>query len=299
MRILVTGASGFIGSHLCERLIADGHQVTGVDRQPCWVPGVTAFRWDLRERAIASLLRDVDAVIHLAARAGMAGSWVDFDDYTSCNVLATQRVLEAAARVQVPWVIYCSSSSVYGRFAVGDEDNSSLLPCSPYGVSKLAGEQLCRAYWESRSLPFTIVRPFSIYGPRQRADMFHHVAIEALLSGRSLTIYGNGHQVRSNTYVGDLVDAFASLLARPDAAKGNVFNVGGGEAVSLLETLWLLESLTGRKATIEWRPARVGDQSATAADTTKARQLLGWQPATSLKDGLTKQVAWHRQVVAA
>lgn len=302
MRILLTGISGFVASHLAERLLADGHTVVGLDRgrnqSNLWAvlnhPGLHLAHADLCSADLLDYLEGAEAVIHCAARAGMGPSWSEFPSYMQANVLGTQRLLEAACEYGVKRLVYLSSSSVYGRVADGTED-APLCPCNPYGASKAAGELLCRAYHERYGLPVTIVRPFSVYGPRQRPDMAHHLFISALLEGRPITVDGDGEQSRSNTYVLDLVDGIVRALHLP--GPWQVFNLGGDHSVSINELVRLCEEATGLKAEVRHGPAKPGDQRRTEADYRRARILLDWQPATTLEEGLRAQVAWHRGLV--
>jgi nucleoside-diphosphate-sugar epimerase len=306
MNCLVTGAAGFIGSHLCERLLAAGHAVVGVDAFIPYYPrpvkeanlaaalahrGFTFRALDLRHDPLDGLLDGVEAVFHLAAMPGLALSWTDFDLYQGCNLTATRRLLEAArGRAGLRRFVYASTSSVYGRFGSGDEGLPA-RPVSPYGVTKLAAENLCRAYADEHGLPLVVLRYFSVYGPRQRPDMGYHRFIAALLAGAPITVYGDGLQVRGNTYVADCVEATAAALEAP---VGEVYNVGGGEAVSVWEVLGKLERLTGRRAEVRQEAARPGDQRYTFADTTKIARHLGWRPCTGLDEGLARQVAWQQ-----
>ncbi|HZT79211.1 MAG TPA: NAD-dependent epimerase/dehydratase family protein [Gemmataceae bacterium] len=305
MKCLVTGAAGFIGSHLCERLLRDGHAVTGADAflpyypRPAKEANLAACRahpafafhhLDLRSAPLARALDGVEAVFHLAAMPGLARSWTDFDLYNSCNLTATHRLLEAACRLpSLRRFVYASTSSVYGRFSSGDESLPT-RPVSPYGVTKLAAENLCRAFAEEHGLPLVVLRYFSVYGPRQRPDMGYHRFVRALAAGEPVTVYGDGLQVRGNTYVEDCVDATVRALQAP---PGEVYNVGGGEAVTVWEVLAKLEALTGRKAVVRREPARPGDQRHTFADTGRIRRHLGWQPRVGLDEGLARQVAWQ------
>ncbi len=307
MKCVVTGAGGFIGSHLCERLLALGHQVTGVDAfipyYPQAVkeanlaaakatPGYRFARLDLRRDDPAEALAGAEVIVHLAAMPGLAESWVDFEGYAGCNIHATQRLLEAVRRMtpRPRKLVYVSTSSVYGRFASGDETLPT-RPVSPYGVTKLAAEHLCRAYGEAYGLDVVTLRYFSVYGPRQRPDMAYHRFMKALLAGEPVTIYGDGLQVRGNTYVGDCVEATVRAF---EAHPGEVYNVGGGEAVNMLDVLAKLESLAGRRFTRRHEPARAGDQRHTFADTSKLRRHLGWEARTSLDEGLAKQWQWQQ-----
>jgi nucleoside-diphosphate-sugar epimerase len=307
MTCVVTGAAGFIGSHLCERLLQAGHAVRGVDAFIPYYPravkesnlaGCRSHRGfdlrsiDLRADPLDELLADAEVVFHLAAMPGLPRSWTDFELYESCNVAATQRLLEAVRGCsKLKRFVYASTSSVYGRFASGDESIPQ-RPISPYGVTKLAAENLCRAYAEERSLPLVVLRYFSVYGPRQRPDMGYHKFVAALLAGQPITVYGDGQQVRGNTYVADCVEATALAIS---ALPGETYNVGGGEAVSLAEVIRKLEGLTGRRAELIRQLPRSGDQRSTFADTTKLTRHLGWTPKVGLDEGLSRQVEWQRR----
>ena len=307
-RCLVTGAAGFIGSHLCEALLAQGHTVVGLDAFIPYYPraikeaNLTAARRqagfhfheaDLRTAELAPLLAGCDAVFHLAAMPGLLKSWTEFGLYESCNILGTQRLLDAAREAACRHFLYVSTSSVYGREATQGE-TAPLQPFSPYGITKLAAEQLCRAYAANFGLPFTVLRYFSVYGPRQRPDMGYHKLIGCLLRGEPFTVYGDGEQTRSNTYVADAVAATLRAFERRDAALGETFNVGGGEIVSLNGVIRLLEEITGRTARLERQPPRPGDQLHTSARIEKAQRLLDYRPGTPLAQGLRAQVAWHQ-----
>lgn len=303
MKVVVTGCSGFIGSHLCEQLLKERHEVVGLDLERS--PNMTNlvhdanFKWlpvDLTDgNDYAGWFEGADTLVHLAARAGAVGSWSYFPHYLRMNVLATYRVLQAALKASVPHVILTSSSSVYGRVAVGNEQ-TPLRPCNPYGATKIAAEAICRAFYEGYGGSYTVIRPFSIYGPRQRPDMFHYIAIKALLRGEPLIIDGDGTQVRANTYVADLVQAFSLVISHPDESQGRTFNVGGGEAATLLETVGKLEKIVRRKAEIKFGPPRLGDQTYTKADTSAIYKALEWEPETSLDIGLRHQVIWQQSL---
>ena len=275
MRVLVTGAAGFIGSHLAEALIAAGQQVVGVDAfipyypreskednlvELCRADGFTFHEADLRTASIEPLLDGVDAVAHLAAMPGLTRSWTDFDLYLTCNVAATSRLLDAARAREVGRFIYVSTSSVYGLDAIGGEDMPT-IPISPYGVTKLAAEHLVTAYVRTFGFPAAILRYFSIYGPRQRPDMAYRIFIEALAEGRPITVFGDGTQSRSSTYVSD-------------AVAGTIADELGVTPI------------------IEHGPARGGDQRHTEADTTRARATFGYEPTIDPDDGLRRQVRW-------
>jgi nucleoside-diphosphate-sugar epimerase len=306
MKCIVTGAAGFIGSHLCEELLNRGHRVTGLDAFIPYYPQVVKhrnlidllrhpnlrfYRVDLRSDVIDDLLVDADVVFHLAAMPGLMQSWTDLEGYWTCNVLATQKLLEAIHRCGIPLrrFVLASTSSVYGRSASGDETLPT-QPISPYGITKLAAEHMGRAYAETHGIPLVTLRYFSVYGPRQRPDMGYHRFIQALLENKAVTVTGDGQQVRGNTYVADCVQA---TIAAAQAPVGEVYNVGGGETANVWDILNRLENLAGRKAKIRYKPARPGDQLHTCADTSKLRRHLGWTPQTSLDDGLTRQWEWQ------
>ena len=197
---------------------------------------------------------------------------------------------------QVKHFIYGSTSSVYGRFATGDE-TAQLRPISPYGVTKLAGEQLAQAYSENYGLPLTIVRFFSVYGPRQRPDMAYNQFIRALLSDQTIQLYGDGEQSRSNTFVADCVRGIEQVWEQAERSVGQIFNLGGGEIVTMNAVIHMLEEITGKTARIQYGETRAGDQRHTAADTTKAQTLLGYRALTRMRDGLQAQVEWQKTVL--
>jgi nucleoside-diphosphate-sugar epimerase len=307
---LVTGAAGFVGSHLSQELLKRGHQVIGVDAFVPYYPrplkelnlaplraqpGFHFHEIDLRSDELAPLfITGVDAVFHLAAQAGLLRSWQEFESYMSCNVLATQRLLAAAAASR-PHFLHISTSSVYGRFATGDE-SSPLAPISPYGITKLAAEHLVQAYGSNFNLPTTILRLFSVYGPGQRPDMGYNIFIDRLLKGETITIDGDGTDSRSNTYVEDVVQGLVRAFEQPGQSQGEIFNIGGGEEVNVLQVLEILQVLSGIEARTTHGPRRPGDQRRTAADITKARQKLSYAPQTTIVDGLRAQLEWQRSL---
>lgn len=311
-RCMVTGAAGFVGSHLSEALTARGVDVVGVDTFIPYYPreikenNLATLRTrsnfhfheiDLRTGSLEPLLDGCEVVFHLAAMPGLMKSWSDFSLYNTCNCDATLRLLEAARAVGLGQFIHVSTSSVYGKEATQGED-ARLQPFSPYGITKLAAENLCRAFESNFGLPITILRYFSVYGPRQRPDMAYNILIRTLLTGGTFTMFGDGEQTRSNTYVSDCVKATMLAADKRDAALGQVFNVGGGEIVSLNEVIRRLEELTGKKANIERKPPRPGDQKHTAANIERAKSLLGYTPTTPYAEGLKAQVEWQRARLA-
>lgn len=306
MKVLVTGAAGFIGSHLCEELLQQGHDVVGLDAFIPYYPrslkeanlstlrgqpGFTFRQLDLRTDDLSEAVDSVEAIFHLAAMPGLARSWTEFDLYSTCNVQGTQRLLDTVRDSgSLRRFVYASTSSVYGKYGSGDETLPT-RPISPYGVTKLAAEHLCRAHSEELGLPLVALRYFSVYGPRQRPDMGYQRFIQALLLGETISVFGDGNQVRGNTFVSDCVAATIRALEAP---IGEVYNIGGGETATVWEILQKLERLTGCRAVVQRQAARAGDQRFTGADTSKIRNHLAWQPRIGLEEGLARQVAWQQ-----
>lgn len=305
---LVTGAAGFVGSHLSEQLIADGHTVRGLDAFIPYYPrelkednlanlrgqqNFDFYEADLRTAELSSIVDGVDVIFHLAAQAGLRRSWSEFDSYMTCNIQATQRLLEATVAADVGHFINISTSSAYGRFATGDEE-SPTEPISPYGITKLAAEMLCRAYATNHGLPLTVCRLFSVYGPRQRPDMGYNIFINAILNDELITIDGDGTDSRSNTFVTDCARGLILAFEQPEKSIGETFNIGGGFEVNVLQVLEMLEELSGKKPKTTFGPPRAGDQRRTVANTDKARRLLGYDPQTTVLEGLRAQLAWQR-----
>jgi UDP-glucuronate 4-epimerase len=306
-RALVTGAAGFIGSHLAERLVAEGFSVLGVDAFTDYYARVDKLanlsalkgdrrfelvEGDLTSMDLAPLLRDAPVIFHLAAQPGVRLSFGEgFARYTADNVLATQRVLEAAAGAGCPRVVWASSSSVYGDAAAYPcvEDETQTQPRSPYGVTKRACEDLAAVYAHG-GLPTVGLRYFTVYGPRQRPDMAMRKLCEALLDGSSFPLYGDGTQSRDFTHVADAVDATLRAGLADDPAR--VYNIGGGHEATVAEVIALLEELSGQTAMLDRHPAQAGDVRRTAADTRRARADLGWEPRVGLRDGLRSQLDW-------
>ncbi len=318
MRCLVTGAAGFIGSHLCERLLDDGHEVTGLDVFHPYYPrarkegnlaalrGRPRFRLlelDLRTADLAPALDGAQAVFHEAAMPGLLRSWDWFEEYMTCNVLATQRLLEAARDASVRRFVYASSSSVYGQAEVFPlREDAPTLPVSPYGVTKLAAEHLTRLYYLNYGVPTVALRYFTVYGPRQRPDMAFHRLLRSILLREPFPLYGDGSQSRSFTYVADVVQAnlaalFAGVDGDPPRFLGQAINVGGGSRATLREVIALAEELTGKRARLRHAGAQKGDVDRTEADLTRARQLLGYEPRVALPEGLRAEAEWMRQLV--
>ncbi len=307
-RVVVTGAAGFIGSHLSERLVHLCDEVIGVDcftdyyerdakesnlealRQ---VPNFRFVEADLRSDDLAPLFDGVDVVINLAASPGLVRSWEEFDQYESNNLRAVQRIADAMLATGVGHLVQASTSSVYGADATGPE-TSETLPISPYGVTKLAGEHLLRAYGMSRGLPLTILRYFSVYGPRQRPDMAYRIFCERLIDGEEIVVFGDGLQSRSNTYVSDIVEG--TIAAARQAPTGEIYNIGGGREITLLEAVELLGDALGVEPRIRFEEGRAGDQRRTVAQSDKARGQLGWEPSVLPAEGLALQAEWVRSL---
>ncbi len=254
------------------------------------LPGVECRNVDLRTDDLAAVVAGADAVVNEAAMPGLMKSWTDFDVYVGCNLLAVERLLVAVERAGVGRIVQISTSSVYGRFAVGDE-NLPTEPFSPYGVSKLAAEKLVLAHVANFGLDAVILRYFSLYGPRQRPDMGYHLFCEAMLDGRPITVFGDGRQRRSNTYVSDAVSATVAALDRGSA--GDVVNICGDETVELLDAIAVLADELGVEPILEFAQPRPGDQRDTSGDATRARRILRWSPQVPVDVGLRRQAAWH------
>ena len=304
MRYGVTGAAGFIGSHLADALVGAGHEVVGVDcftdyydpaEKETNAAGLDMRRLDLAEQALE--LDRVDGVFHLAGQPGVRSFGDVFPLYVRRNLLATHRVLEAAAAAGVR-VVFASSSSVYGDAeAYPTSEDAVPQPISPYGITKLGCEQLARAYAGGFGLDAVALRYFTVYGPRQRPDMFFRRVCDALVEGGSFEIFGSGEQSRSFTEVGDAVEATIAAMER--APGGALYNVGGGDEASMLEAIALLETISGTTLDVRHVGVATGDVRRTKADATRIRDSLGWEPRTSLSDGLARMWAWASGRVAA
>jgi len=310
LKAVVTGAAGFIGSHLVDGLLSDGHEVVGIDAFVDYYPRAakeanlrsarahSAFRLvegRLQDLELRPLLDGAAQVFHLGAQAGVRASWGrEFELYTDHNVLATQRLLEAAMEVRASRLVYASSSSVYGDSpSLPLREDSPCLPVSPYGVTKLAAEHLGRLYWKSSALPVVSLRYFTVYGPRQRPDMAFHRFLSAARDGKPLRVFGDGEQTRDFTFVADAVAA--TRAAGEKGRAGTVYNVGGGERVSLNDVLRRIEDVTGRRLAIVREAAQKGDMRDTFADTSRARAELGFRSTVPLDEGLRREWAWIRE----
>jgi nucleoside-diphosphate-sugar epimerase len=305
----VTGAAGFIGSTLADRLLQEGADVVGIDCFTDYYPralkegnlgtarkssGFSFVDGDLLTVDMDALLDGVTHIYHLAAQAGVRKSWGrDFDVYVDNNVSATQRLLEACTGRSLERIVYASTSSVYGDEAsIPMREDQRLQPLSPYGVSKLAAEHLGHLYHVNYGLPFVALRYFTVYGPRQRPDMGFHRFLSAAMDGRPLVRYGDGEQTRDFTYVADAVTATVS--AGTSGVPGGVYNIGGGSRVTVNHVFEIIGTLTGRPVTIEQQPPQKGDMRDTYADTSRAAADLGFAPSITLDQGLAEEYAWLR-----
>lgn len=303
MKILVTGCAGFIGSQLVDRLLKMGHDVTGIDNfTDYYSPEIKkanlsgalkhgSFR--LIAKNILDIDRDnfpeVDCIFHLAAQAGVRASWgKTFEIYISNNIEATQRLLELYKDREIRKFVYASSSSVYGDVELPMRESCLLKPESPYGVTKLAAENLCYLYYRNYRVPTVSLRYFTVYGPRQRPDMAIHKFVRAVLNGEIITVYGDGEQTRDFTYVEDIVAA--NLLAADSDVMGEVLNIGGGSQVTVKLLLEKIEQITGKKARLEYIEAQKGDVRHTLADIGKASKMLNWKPVVTIEEGLERYI---------
>jgi nucleoside-diphosphate-sugar epimerase len=302
-RVLVTGAAGFVGSHLCEALLARGDEVLGVDAftenysparkranlTDAVAAGLEFRRLDLTCDGLDQVLRGIEVVYHLAAQPGVRSSWgEDFDVYARRNLVATQRLLEASLRAGLARFVFASSSSVYGHICEQPaRESDRAAPVSPYGLTKAACEELVAVYRRVHGLSAVSLRYFTAYGPRQRPDMAFASFIRSVLSGRSLHVLGDGNQTREFTYVSDAV---AATIDAAELGTEPVYNIGAGTSSTLLEAIEEIERLTGRRALIGFSPPARGDASRTSADLTAAKRDLGYEPTVSLREGLAHQI---------
>lgn len=310
MRVVVTGAAGFIGSHLSERLLAAGHDVVGIDCFSDFYDRETKERnllasrrhatfhfeeADLVDADLATLVDGAGVVYHMAGLDGVRPSWGNqFDRYVRDNVIATQRLLEALKGTPVKRMVFAGSSSVYGDAEMFPTKESALPhPLSPFGVTKLAAEHLTHLYTRNYAIPVVSVRYFTVYGPRQRPDMAFSRFMQALIAGDDIEVFGDGEQTRDLTYVSDAVEG--TIKASTADVVGQVFNLGGGSRVTVNQVLAMLEEISGLKVRRKNLPATPGDPRHSGASINLARERLGWEPRVSLRDGLAKQWQWFQQ----
>jgi UDP-glucuronate 4-epimerase len=311
MNILITGAAGFIGSHLAERLAGMEHAVRGLD---CFTDyyarplkelnarqvrekGVEFLPLDLAEDDLGPAIEDVEFIYHLAAQPGISATTA-FETYVRNNITATYRLAQAAKRSPaLKGFVNVATSSVYGADATGDETTES-KPTSYYGVTKLAAEQLVLAYARDQEFPACSLRLFSVYGPRERPEKLYPKLIRCILEEREFPLYeGSERHMRSYTYVGDIVDGFVAVLDNWGKCAGEIFNIGTDVSITTAEGIRTVEEIVGRSAQIARKPRRAGDQLRTHANIDKARRLLGYDPRTAVRDGLAREVEWYKRCI--
>ena len=315
---LVTGAAGFIGSHLSEALIAGGHKVIGIDNfDPYYAPalkrqnlaeltdqaGFVFLEGDIRDQEILDhcfKAHGPEVIVHLAARPGVRGSVAEPLLYTNVNVMGTVNLLSKAAEQGVGRFIFGSSSSVYGadNEVPFSEDQRITMPISPYAASKVAGEAYCHSFHHLYDLPVVCLRFFTVFGPRQRPDLAMNKFARLILAGQPIPVYGDGSASRDFTYVGDIVRGIVAAAEHPDLASPDTFeaiNLGSDEPITVLEMVAAIEEAVGHQAQVDWQPLSPGDVPRTWADVRKAKTLLNWQPQVSLEDGLSAFADWYRQ----
>lgn len=308
MKVLVTGAAGFVGSHVAEALARQGHHVTGLDAftpfydlrlkeenaRAVEAAGGHIARLDLATGDLSAVVRDAEVILHLAAQPGLS-DWTTFDDYVKNNVVATGRLLAAVQAAGTdPRFVHISTSSIYGAEATGDEKTLP-APTSVYGVTKLAAEQLVLARHREGALRACVLRIFSVYGPRERPDKLYPRLIRSILEGTEITLFeGSEKHSRSFSFVGDIVKGTLAVLERWSVAAGEIFNIGSDVESTTGEGLATVERLTGTRARVARLPRRSGDQLRTHANIEKARRLLGYSPSTSLEEGLRAEIEWIR-----
>jgi len=308
MRVLVTGCAGFIGSHLVDRLLQVGYKVVGIDCFTDYYPteikkanisnALAHPNFILTKENILDIDRDnfpqVDCVFHLAAQAGVRASWGrNFEIYARNNIEATQGLLEFYKGREIQKFVYASSSSVYGEAELPMREDSLLKPVSPYGVTKLAAENLCYLYYRNYHVPVISLRYFTVYGPRQRPDMAIHRFVRAVLNDEEITVYGDGEQTRDFTYVDEVIEA--TLLAAKSDVAGEVLNIGGGSRISVNQLIKKIETITGKKAKLKYTEGQKGDVKDTLADISKAKEMLNWTPRVKIEQGLEHYVSWFQE----
>lgn len=307
---LVTGCAGFIGSHLVGKLLMRGDEVVGIDCFTDYYPR------EIKERNLTDAMKhrnfrlieqdileisefpEVDYVFHQAAQAGVRKSWgTDFGIYTRNNIEATQKLLEFYKDLNIKKFVYASSSSVYGNADPPFTENSLLKPYSPYGVTKLAAENLCHLYHKNYGVPTVSLRYFTVYGPRQRPDMAIYKFVQAALKGDEIIVFGDGMQTRDFTYIDDAVEA--NFLAARSRAMGEVFNIGGGSRISINDLVKMIEDIVGRRLKIKYEEKQKGDVRSTWADISKAKEGMGWEPKVAIREGLRRFMDWFKMMPQA
>jgi UDP-glucuronate 4-epimerase len=311
VKILITGAAGAIGSHLVERFLELGHEVVGIDAlKPYYDPrikkvnaqdvekkGVIIYQLDLATDNLQKALDGVEVIFHCAAQPGISAS-TPFEVYLNDNIVATYNLLEAAKKLPtLKAFIYASTSSVYGARAT-EKETTEPKPTSHYGVTKLAAEQLAMSYYREIGLPVTVLRFFSVYGPRERPEKLYHKLIKSILENKPLPLYeGAEYHVRSYTFVSDIVDGCVTVVENLDKAVGEIFNLGTDQTMTTKEGIEIIEGLLGKKAVFNRLPRRPGDQVETGADISKIKKYFGYHPNVKLADGLQEEVRWYKDKI--
>ncbi|HHB89987.1 MAG TPA: NAD-dependent epimerase/dehydratase family protein [Anaerolineae bacterium] len=313
MRYLVTGCAGFIGSHLVDALLQRDAEVIGIDSMVPFYdlnlkrqnlaralahPRFHFIEGDLTKMPLKPLLDDVDVVLHVAGQPGVRDSWGEqFEAYTRNNVLATERLLHAAVGSGIKRFVFSGSSSIYGDAPeMPWRESTCPQPRSPYAITKLAAEHLCRSYHLDFGVPTIVVRYFTVYGPRQRPDMAFHRFLKSALLDEPIPLFGSGQQTRDFTYISDIVAGTLAAAEAPDHAVGQVFNLGGGSRVVLLDLLEMLSEVVGKPVTIQRLGKQAGDVRHTWADISRSQAVLGYEPQVGLREGLAREFAWIRDV---
>ncbi|NOR13111.1 MAG: NAD-dependent epimerase/dehydratase family protein [Candidatus Aminicenantes bacterium] len=311
MNCLVTGTAGFIGSHLSRRLLKEGFSVIGVDSftdyYPRWIKernlstlksenNFSFLEEDINSLDLNRLLQNVDCVFHLAAQAGVRASWgQSFSEYIRNNIEATQRLLEESKEQPLHKFIFASSSSVYGYCPeLPMSESSPLLPYSPYGVTKLAAENLCYLYSKNYGVPTISLRFFTVYGPGQRPDMAFHKFFKSTSENKPITVFGTGEQTRDFTYINDIINAIFACIEH--GQTGETYNLGGGNRKMLKDLLPLFEEICGKKISVKWEEKQKGDVPHTLADIQKAKKDLGFVPRTAIDEGLSEEWRWIKNL---
>jgi len=311
MKCLVTGAAGFVGSHLCESLLNLGFSVTGIDSFTDYYsrelkkknllsllkkPQFEFIQADINQIQLQDPIKNIDALFHLAAQAGVRASWGDnFSVYTKNNIESTQKILETCKKYKIKKIVYASSSSVYGNTPdLPMKETSPLCPYSPYGVTKLAAENLCSLYYKNYGLPIVSLRFFTVYGPRQRPDMAFHKFLKAIGENRPIEIYGTGDQTRDFTFINDIISA--TISAAEKGKPGEIYNLGRGKQEKLSEIFPLLKKICGKKVRIKKTNTQKGDVKHTLASISKAKKDLDYSPQFTLQQGLEKEWVWIKDI---
>lgn len=309
MKAVVTGCAGFIGSHLTERLLKKKYNIIGIDSftdfysKKIKEKNIKNFledknfelkNIDIIEGNLKQIVSDADYVFHLAGQAGVRPSWgKNFEIYTRNNIDVTQKLLEAYIDSDIKKFVFASSSSVYGDTTnISMAENSQTRPISPYGVTKLAAENLCYLYWKNYKIPTISLRYFTVYGPRQRPDMAIAKFTKSIINNEKIEIYGDGKQTRDFTHISDIVKATVS--AAESGIEGEVFNIGGGSRISINELINILEKESGKKAIVKYVERQHGDMTNTLADISKARRLLKYNPKVNIEIGINKYIEWFK-----